>query len=210
MTVTLPRGRLLRSRVVSDPGTALSTALDRDLTGYAVFEPREALLFDADGRGVVTFEDGVPVLAYHTGTDAGGAAALADLAVPGPYSVDVFELDASALAAVHDTPELRVAPGLPAERLAGDPALADRTRSAAPADRVAADDAAADANTVAAFLADESKVEAIREQAREEARERAEEWGLAGELADSAGAEADAGDDQRGDDPAGEDDGQRH
>ncbi|WP_375137273.1 MULTISPECIES: hypothetical protein [Halostella] len=206
----LPRGRLLRSRVVSDPATALSTALERELTGYVLFEPRDALLFDADGRGVVTFADGVPVLAYHTGTDAGGAAALADLAVPGPYSVDVFELDAAALAEVHETPELRVSPGLPAERLAGDPALADRTREAAPAERLAADGSTADANTVAAFLADESKIEAIREQARAEARDRAEEWGLASELEDSPRPVADAGHDQGGDERAGENDRQRH
>ncbi|WP_135533603.1 hypothetical protein [Halostella pelagica] len=201
----LPRGQLLRSRVVADPGTTLSTALETDLTGYAVFEPRDALLLDADGQGVLTFEAGVPVLAYHTRTDAGGATALADLAVPGPYSVDLFELDATDLAKIHDTPPLRVAPGLPAERLAGDPSLADRTRDAAPADRVGGSDTAADGpDAVAAFLDDEEKITAIREQARSEARDRAQEWGLADELANLPGAVADADDDEESDNAAGE------
>ena len=185
----LPRGQLVRSRVVGDPATALSTALDRELTGYVVFEPGEALLLDADGRGVLTFEDGVPVLAYHTGTDAGGADAIADFAVPGPYSVEAFELDRSTLAELHDTPALRVPPGLPAERLAGDPGLADRTRAVAPDERVGADGDAS--SPVAAFLDDEEKVAAIREQARAEARDRAAEWGLTDALADSPGAVAD-------------------
>jgi len=185
----LPRGQLVRSRVVGDPATALATALDRDLTGYVVFEPGDALLLDADGRGVLTFEDGVPVLAYHTGTDAGGSEAIADFAVPGPYSVEAFELDPAALADLHDTPALRVPPGLPAERLAGDPALADRTRDVAPDDRVGTNDDAS--SPVAAFLDDEEKVAAIREQARTEARNRAEEWGLTDALADSPGAVAD-------------------
>ncbi|WP_121821974.1 hypothetical protein [Halostella salina] len=196
----LPRGQLVRSRVVGDPATALSTALDRNLTGYVVFEPTDSLLLDADGRGVLTFEAGVPVLAYHTGTDAGGPDAIADFAVPGPYSVEVFELDRTALADLHDTPELQVPPGLPAERLAGDPGLADRTRTAAPDDRTGT---AADASSpVAAFLDDEEKVAAIREQARAEARDRAEEWGLTDELADSPGAVADDRGDGDGEDRA--------
>lgn len=201
----LPRGQLLRSRVVADPGTALSTALENDLTGYAVFEPRDALLLDADGKGVVTFDAGVPVLAYHTGTDAGGPAALADLAVPGPYSVDLFELDANALSEVHDTPPLRVPPELPAERLAGDPALADRTRDAAPAARVDEAETGGDGpGTVAAFLDDEEKIAAIREQARSEARDRAQEWGLADELAGLPGPGTDSDDDEEGDDAPGD------
>ncbi|MFB6123160.1 MAG: hypothetical protein ABEJ78_06850, partial [Haloferacaceae archaeon] len=100
----IPRGRLVRSRVVSDPGVALASALDRELTGYAVFEPQDALLLDEGTAGVVTFESGVPVLAYNTETDRGGADALADLAVPGPYSVELYEVDATALEDAHDTP----------------------------------------------------------------------------------------------------------
>jgi len=178
----IPRGELVRSRVVTDPGVALSVALDRSFTGYAVLEPQDALLFDADARGVLTFESGVPVLAYDTATDRGGADALADLAVPGPYRVELYELPAAELEAAHEATELRVPPGMPAERLAGDADLAARTREAAPADRVA-DGEDDDLDPVTAFLADEEKVEAIRERARSEAARRAEEWGLADELA---------------------------
>jgi hypothetical protein len=175
----LSRGRLRKSRVVTDPRDTLADVLDRELTGYAVFESQDSLLLDAEGRGVVTFEDGIPVVAYHTGTDRGGPPALADLAVPGPYHVSVFELDADDLATVHDTDDLRVQPGMPAERLAGDPALAASTRRSAPADRLtAADDASEDHSAVTAFLEDEEKIAAIRQQAREEAEQRAAEWGL--------------------------------
>jgi hypothetical protein len=184
--MNLPTGQLVRSRVVDDPAVALAAALDRELTGYCVLAPQDALLLDADGKGVLTFESGVPAVAYHVGTDRGGPAALADLAVPGPYSADLYELDAGALDAVHDTPELSVPPGMAAERLAGDLDLAERTRAAAPADRRAGAAAKGDQprSAVEAFLADEEKVEAIREQAREEAQRRAEEWGLDDELVD--------------------------
>jgi len=176
----LPQGRLRKSRVVTDPREPLAEVLDRAATGYAVFEPQDSLLLDADGRGVVTFTDGVPVVAYHTGTDRGGPPALADLAVPGPYHVSVFELDAADLAPVHDVDELRVPPGMPAERLAGDPALADSTRRASPGDRPATpgSDGGDDHGAVEAFLEDEEKIAAIREQARQEAQQRAAEWGL--------------------------------
>lgn len=178
-TLRLPRGDLVRSRVVSEPATALAAALDRQLTGYAVLEPQDTLLLDGDAAGVLTFEDGVPVLAYHTGTDRGGPAALADLAEPGPYRADVYALDHEDLREIHDTPELAVPPGMPAERLGGDPDLADRTRDAAPAARLGD----SDGDPVASFLDDEEKIRAIQQQAREEAERRAEEWGLDDELA---------------------------
>ena len=184
MTIQIPRGTLIRSHVVSDPGVALAAVLDRELTGYALFEPHDAVLLDADTRGVITFEDGVPVLAYEVESDTGGAAALGALAVPGPYSVDVFELPASALATAHDADALRVPPDMPAERLAGDRSLATRTRERAPAD--SADDTVDSDDPVAAFLADDEKIAAIREQARAEARERAAEWGLDEHIADTA------------------------
>lgn len=175
----LPRGQLRKSRVVTDPRDTLADVLDRAVTGYAVFESQDSLLLDADGRGVVTFEDGVPVLAYHTGTDRGGPPALADLAVPGPYHVSVFELDAAALAEVHDASSLRVPPGMPAERLAGDPALADSTRRSAPEDRrTERREETADHSAVEAFLEDTEKIAAIREQAKAEAEQRADEWGF--------------------------------
>lgn len=170
----LPRGQLRKSRVVTDPRATLADVLDRELSGYAVFESQESLLLDADGRGVVTFADGIPVLAYHSGTDRGGPPALADLAVPGPYHVSLFELTTEALADVHEAQDLRVPPGMPAERLAGDPALADSTRRAAPAGRTPTEDHSA----VEAFLDDEEKIDAIRDQARAEAAQRAEEWGF--------------------------------
>jgi hypothetical protein len=181
----LPSGRLVHSRVVDDPGSALAAALDRELTGYAVLEPQETLLLAADARGVLTFSEGVPVLAYHTETDRGGPPALADLAVPGPYRLELVALSDAVLTDLHDTPALRVPPGMPAERLAGDHDLAARTRASAPDDRVrespggdADSDEPAQESAVEAFLEDEGKIEAIREQAREEARERASEWGL--------------------------------
>lgn len=177
-TLRLPRGELVRSRVVSEPATALTAALDRELTGYAVLEPQDTLLLDGDASGVLTFEDGIPVLAYHAGTDRGGPEALADLAEPGPYRADMYALDRSDIRSVHDTPELAVPPGMPAERLGGDPDLADRTRREAPDARLG--DAGGD--PVASFLDDEQKIRAIQQQAREEAERRAEQWGLDDEL----------------------------
>ena len=185
--MNLPTGQLVRSRVVDDPAVALVAALDRELTGYCVLAPQDALLLNDGSKGVLTFDGGVPVVAYHVGSDRGGPPALADLAVPGPYSADLYELEAQDLVEVHDTPELTVPPGMPAERLAGDPDLAVRTRAVAPDDRRTGATAPGDSpeSAVEAFLADEEKVEAIREQARTEARQRAEAWGLEDELADS-------------------------
>jgi hypothetical protein len=176
----IPQGELLRSRVVDDPGTTLSLALERRLTGYAVFEPQDAVLLGEETRGVVTFDDGVPVLAYCTDTDRGGAEALDDVAGPGPFRVELYELDATTLEDVHEADDCRVSPGLPAERLGADRDLVTRTRDAAPETRLGTDDGAA----AEEFLADEAQIEAIREQAREEARSRAEEWGLTDVLDD--------------------------
>lgn len=191
-TLTIPRGTLLRSRVVSDVGTTLSRALDRDLTGYATLVPQETLLLSGEARGVITFDDGVPVLAYNTVTDSGGPDALAELAVPGPYRVELYAVDESGLAAAHEEEALRVAPDAAATELADDPDLAERTREAAPDERLR--DAADEDDAVAAFLADDDRIDAIREQARSEARDRAAEWGLDDALDDSGGArESDAG-----------------
>ncbi|MFO8114508.1 MAG: hypothetical protein R6U01_03960 [Halorubrum sp.] len=186
----IPRGTLLRSRVVSDVATTLSRALDRELTGYATLVPQETLLLEGDARGVLTFADGVPVLAYNTVSDSGGPDALAELAVPGPYRVELYAVDDEGLAAAHEEEALRVAPGAAATELADDPTLADRTREAAPDERLA-DPEADDADAVAAFLADDDRIEAIREQARAEAAERADEWGLDAALADDADGEVD-------------------
>jgi hypothetical protein len=173
----IPEGTLLRSRVVDDPGEFLSAALEDGLTGYAVIEPGDALLLDGGTRAVVTFEDGVPVLAYERDGDRGGAAALEAVDPTGPTRVELYAVPADALIEAHDTEAFRVPPGAPAERLAGDPDLAERTRDAAPEARVA------EATTaVEAFLEDEERIAAIQREAREEARRRAEEWGLADEL----------------------------
>jgi hypothetical protein len=175
----LPRGRLLRQRVIEDPATPLVTALDAGLTGYARLESQDRLLLDAAGTGVVTFDDGVPVAAYHTGTDSAGSEALSDIAVAGPYRLWLYELDADALAPVHETEAFRVGPGTPAERLAGDTDLAARTREQAPDGRVPdGSQDEAEKRPVEAFLEDESRIESIRERAREEAERRASEWGL--------------------------------
>lgn len=176
----LPHGRLLRQRVVSDPGTALATALDSGLTGYARLESQDALLLDGDGAGVLTFEEGIPVVAYHTGTDRGGPDALDDIAVAGPYRLELYKLNRDDLRAVHESDELAVPPEMPAERLAADPTLAERTRAAAPGERVReptpeADD---DSTAVEEFLEDDDRIASIRERAREEAEQRATEWGL--------------------------------
>ncbi len=179
--MNLPGGELVRSRVVSDPATALESVLERRLTGYAVFEPQDSLLLDADGHGVLVFESGVPTVAYHTGTGRGGPPALADLAVPGPYSIDLFRLSDDELDGVEVTDDRRVSPEMPAERLAGDPELANRTRERAPEERP--NESSDQTSAVEAFLEDEEKIEAIREQAREEAQRRAEEWGFDDQLA---------------------------
>jgi hypothetical protein len=189
--LTIPRGTLLRSRVVSDVGTTLSRALDRGLTGYATLVPQETLLLSGEARGVITFDDGVPVLAYNTVTDSGGPDALAELAVPGPYRVELYAVDESGLAAAHGEEALRVAPDAAATELADDAALAERTREAAPDERLR--DGADEDDAVAAFLADDERIDAIREQARAEARDRATEWGLDDAL-DGASDPAEAGD----------------
>ncbi len=180
----IPRGNLLRSRVVSDIGTTLSRVLSRNLTGYATLVPQETLLLSGDAKGVVTFTDGIPVLAYNTVTDSGGPDALAELAVPGPYRVELYAVGAESLEAAHGAETLRVAPGAPATELADDQALADRVREAAPDHRL--DDEGEETDAVAAFLGNDDRIEAIREQAQVEARNRAEEWGLDEALEDTA------------------------
>ncbi|TKX85377.1 hypothetical protein EXE43_13970, partial [Halorubrum sp. SS5] len=67
-------------------------------------------------------------------------------------------------------------------------ALAERTREAAPDERLR--DGADEDDAVAAFLADDERIDAIREQARAEARDRAAEWGLDDAL-DESGDSAD-------------------
>ncbi len=179
--MTRPRGELVRSRVVTDPAIALTTALERRLTGCAVFEPQDSLLLDADGHGVLSFEDGVPIQAHHTGTGRGGPKAVADLAVPGPYSVELYRQSPNERETDFHTDERHIPPGMPAERLAGDPSLAAKTRECVPK-HPTGEPETEPTSAVEAFLEDEEKIAAIREQARREAERRATEWGLDDQL----------------------------
>ena len=174
----IPEGRLCRSRTDADVGETLAGALDRELTGYVVFEPQGSILRGGDERAVLTFEDGVPVLAYHVPSDAGGTDALAALS-GGLFHADSYELPAAALEEAHRVDALEIPPTAPADRLADDDDLVERTREAAPDDRL---DDGDDPGSVAAFLADADRIDAIREEARAEAEARAAEWGLADQL----------------------------
>lgn len=174
----VPRGRLVRQRVVNDLGTPLERVLEDRLTGYARLESQDALLLDADGEGVLTFEDGVPMAAYHTGTDNGGPAALTDVAVAGPYRLELYELDRSDLTAVHDESALKVPPELPAKQLAGDPGLVDVTKSRAPDGETAQRDTGTPLDAVESFLDDEEAISSLRDRARTEAKSKADEWGF--------------------------------
>ncbi|MFC7136121.1 hypothetical protein [Halobaculum litoreum] len=180
----LPRGDLVRARVATDFETPLAAALDDELTGYLRVEPGETLLGGDDAEAVITLADGVPVLAYDGGDDADGPAALAALAGTAPVRVESYRLPADALATLHDpatdaTAPFRVAPAGPARDLADADALVERTRAVAPDDRR---EAAGDHDALAAFLADEDRVEAVRADARAEAEARAAEWGLTDQL----------------------------
>lgn len=185
----IPPGELVRSRVVTDVATLLDDVLDDAVTGYATLVPAETLLLADRTRSVLTFEEGVPVLAYAgDGNDAaedaagvGGEEALAELAPPGPIRVELYELEDDALREAHEAEELRIAPGAPAAAVAGAYDLAERTRNRAPDDRLATDEGR---DAVEAFLEDDERIAEIREQAREEAVERAEEWGFDDALVD--------------------------
>lgn len=179
----LPRGTLLRSRVVGDPATPLADAFERSLNGYGVFVPQQTLLLDDTARGVITFENGVPVVAYHTGTERGGPDAIADLAVPGPYRIELYRLPDDALAPIHESAELRVPPDLPARRLGGDDDLAARIRASVPDDVPVTSTSGGD-DPLSSFLDDDQAIADLRACARAEARDRAERWGLTAQLVD--------------------------
>lgn len=178
--MTLPSGQPCFDRVVLAVDEPLAEALDRDLTGYGVIVPQAGLLGEGTGKGVLWFDSGIPCSARHTGTGRTGSEALADIAETGPYRVRL--VDTALPETVREGASL--APGAPAERVAGDPDLAERTRQAAGGNSTADSDAELDA--VEAFLADEDKIEAIQQQAAAEARNRAAEWGFDG-IADWSG-----------------------
>lgn len=162
--------------MLKDPETVLTSALDQHLTGYARLEPQNTLLLDEEGAGVLTFEAGVPVAAYHTGTDAGGTAALADIARSGPYRLELYELDATVLDRIHQDDGLLVPPGEVPEQLTGRRELVERTRERAPTDRLG--ESTSGLAVVEEFLDDGEAIETIQDHAQQQARERAQEWGF--------------------------------
>lgn len=176
--MNVPEGNLIRRRVVTDLATPLANALDGSLTGYARLEPGETLLLDSDAAGIITFESGVPVVAYHAGTDNTGPDAVSDIAVADISRVELYELDGHHLAPIHEQSPDRVPPGLPAKQLADDESLVERTRERAPETRRLdeADDESLAA--VEAFLEDSDRIDEIRTRARNQAAERATEWGF--------------------------------
>lgn len=186
---TIPPGDPVSARTVGDLSVPLRTALDERVTGYLVVQPARSILLGERARAVVTFDDGVPVLAYETSGDVGGPDALAAVAGDTPARAELYRLDEATLAPFHDRRDCRVPPDAPALELADDESLAGRTRERAPDDRGGDAESAA-----AAFLADEDRIEAIRAEARSQAREHATEWGLTDQL---------AVDDSRADPPAG-------
>lgn len=191
-------GRLLFSRVVSDLGEVLERALSARVTGRATVEPQDALLLDAAGRGVLAFERGVPVAARHTETGRMGREALAELSIPGPCRVELYEVERTPTLA--EVPEARIPPWLPAELLAGDEHLANRVRRAA-ADRETG--RSSDPDALASFLRDRERIRAIQREARREAASRAQEWGLEDVLAEEPDATAGHSGDGTADGPDG-------
>ena len=172
--MTLPTGRATFDRVVTELADPLEVALDRDLTGYAEIVPQAALLLDESGSGVLWLDEGVPTRASHTGTGATGTAVLADLAATGPYRVRLVAVGADDLGARPEGASLP--PDAPAKRLAGDEALAAKTRERAGVDPGQSEDDGLDA--VEAFLEDDEKIRTIRDRARSEAKRKAAEWGF--------------------------------
>jgi hypothetical protein len=173
--MTVPGGQPTFDRVVTGLDEPLGAALDRSLSGYAEVVPQAALLLDASGSGVLWFENGVPTHATHTGTGATGADVLAELAATGPYRVRLVSVSPETLVANRPA-NATLPPDAPAERLAGDESLAARTRERAGVSSAPATDDSLDA--VEAFLADDEKIRAIRDQARAEAKRKADEWGF--------------------------------
>jgi len=192
------RGELVRARVATAFADPLARALDDELSGYLRVEPGEALLGGDDAAAVITLDGGVPVLAYDAGDDADGPTALAALSGAEPVHIESYRLPERALSSLHGAADdraddadddrtdgadaaapFRVAPDAPARELADDDALAARTREAADDDRRSP---SGDHGALAAFLADEERVEAVRAEARAEAEARAAEWGLTDQL----------------------------
>ncbi|MFB6135009.1 MAG: hypothetical protein ABEJ55_08480 [Halanaeroarchaeum sp.] len=173
--MTLPAGPSSFDRVVTELDLPLAAALDRSITGYLEIVPQAALLLDASGSGVIWVADGVPTHASHTGTGATGPSVLADIAATGPFRVRIVALDDGDMEA--RPADASLSPGAPAERLAGDDELAERTRRRAGEESISAAEASG-IDAVETFLRDDEKIRAIREHARAEAERKADEWGF--------------------------------
>ena len=181
--MNISEGQLKRSQVVAEFGPVLAELLAEQLTGYSRIEPGDSVVLEADGAGVLTFNSGVPVAAYHTASDATGEAALEELSRLGPFSIEVYTASTAVLNTVQETDAALIPPERPAELLAGDPTLADRTRaqaSTAQLDRTRE----ATEEALISFLSDEKRIEQIRREAKQQARRRAQRWGLDAELID--------------------------
>lgn len=179
--MNLPEGEVLDRSVVSDLGETLADVLAIELTGYLCIEDDTALL-TADYATILTVEAGIPIAASKIDGDGCGATALADAAVADLYRLERHALtpeEFESILSQDDEPEAVIPPGLPAEQLAGDNDLADRTRAAAPATHPGLDDESNQMDAVTSFLDDEETIASIRGRARSEARERADEWGFA-------------------------------
>lgn len=183
--MNVPSGNLLQARVVQTPAPLLADALDRELTGYLRIAAGETLLLEGYGRAVITLVDGVPRAAYHTGKDVAGNRAIETIPELGPYHVELYRTDQSVLKPVHTDTAVQIPPGRPAERLAEDPTLAERTRTAASPDHLE-QARHTDEDRLAAFLEDEKHIQQIKQEARQQAQTRAEEWGLTGELTEQS------------------------
>jgi hypothetical protein len=176
--MNLPEGRLRARRVVSGLGGLLADALDRTLTGYLRLEA-DGLLLDDGEATVLTVEEGVPVAAARTGGDSVGTEALADVGAGGLYRLELRELSAGELPAIHHRDTARIPPTLPAKQLVGDTALVARTREAAPDTRLGGDTGDEPGlDAVESFLDDGETISSIRDRARSEAQARADEWGF--------------------------------
>lgn len=183
MTLTIPRGRLLRSRCVPDIRAVLLAAFERELTGYTIVEPTESPLCDEQGTIVFTFESGLPLCVYHTESGRGGQRVLSEIAAVGPYRLDLYALSAEGLRPLCKRRDLRVPPAMPAERLVGDQELAERVnRRWSERETICAIEEGATTEHVGAFLDDAEGIEAIKEAARAQAERKATEWDLESQL----------------------------
>jgi hypothetical protein len=151
LTQSVPRGSLAWARTVGSLDATLGRVLRDELTGYVVVESGAGLVVGDPTHGVLTFVDGVPVLAYAVDSpavvegdstvDAVGPDALTALVGPGPARVEVYSVPTEEMASLHAAGEsterdesaasCRVSPDAPALAFDGSRALVRRTRERA-------------------------------------------------------------------------------